>query len=173
MKKQFKNIVLIIIFLIANNINSQSNLKKEIFTINWPKEEGWHIVKKYNKATSNVTMLVFLKNNEIIENHSEIGTTYICSDSMNVSIQKKLEELLLPLKYAPTAKKTIIEKDEIAKYPWFILKIEHSSESQIWYVIKGTNELYCNFWSTKQNEIAPKSLKKWVKIFKSSKIVLK
>lgn len=168
MKKQFKIIVLFV-FLIFSNINAQSNLKKEIFTINWPQEEGWHIVKEYNKAS--VKMIVFLKGNEVIENCSEIGTTYIYRDSMNVSMENKIKELFQSRKYAPTVRKTIIAKDEKAKYPWFILKIEYPFESQIWYVIKGKNEVYSNLWSTKQKVLTPKSEEKWIKIFKSSKIV--
>jgi hypothetical protein len=170
MKKQFKIIVLFA-FLIFNNINAQSNSKTEIFTINWPKEEGWHIIKRDNNASSTVMMTVLLKGNETIENHSEIGTTYICNGSMYVPIENKIEELFQPLKNTPTAKRTIIEKDEKAKYPWSILKIEYPIESQIWYIIQGKNELYCTLWSTNQKEITPKSQEKWVKIFKSSKII--
>jgi hypothetical protein len=169
MKRQFKIIVLFA-FLIFNNINAQSNSKTEILKINWPKEESWHIIDQHKNATSTVTMIISLKGKETIENHSEIGTTYICSGSMYVPIENKIKELFQPLKHVPTAKRTIVEKDEKAKYPWSILKIEYPTESQIWYIIQGKNELYCTLWSTNQ-EITPKSQEKWVKIFKSSKII--
>lgn len=169
MKSQFKIIVLFA-FLLCNNSNAQSNSNTETFTINWPKEEGWHIVDQQNNAEQTTTMIVSLKGKETIANCSEIATTYICRGSMYVPIEKKMEELFQPLKYAQTAKRTVIEKDEKAKHPWFILKIEYSSESQIWYVIQGKSELYCSLWSTYQKEITPKSQEKWVEIFKSSKI---
>ncbi|WP_281321753.1 hypothetical protein [Flavobacterium aestivum] len=168
MKRQFKIIVLFA-FLIFSNSNAQSNSKT--FAINWPKEEGWHIVNQQNNAEGSVTMIVSLKGKETIENHSEIVTTYIGRGSMNVPIETKLKELLHPLKNAPIAIKTIIEKDEKAEYPWFICKIEYAKESQLWYVIKGKNELYASFWGTYQNEITPESQEKLVKIFKSSKII--
>ena len=169
MKTQFKIIVLFT-FLIFDNINAQSNSKTQTLTINWPKEEGWHIVDQQNNAEQTTTMIVLLKDKETIGNHSEIGTTYICRGSMNIPIANKIEELFQPPKYAPTAKRTIIETDEKAKYPWSILKIEYTTESQIWYIIQGKNELYCSLWSINQKEITPKSQEKWVKIFKSSKI---
>jgi hypothetical protein len=169
MKIQFKIIVLIA-FLIHNNINAQTNSKTETLTINWPKEEGWHIADQKENATQK--MIELLKGKETFENFSEIGTTYIFRGSMYVPIENKIEELYQRLKAnAPTAKKTIIEKDEKAKYPWIIYKIESPTESQVWYAIQGKNEIYVSFWATKQKEITTKSQEKWVKIFKSSKII--
>jgi hypothetical protein len=171
MKKQFK-IIFLFAFLIVNHINAQSNSKTETLTINWPKKEGWHIVDQRNNATGTGTMIVLLKEKETIDNFSEIGTTYIRRDSMDVPIENKIEKLYQSLKrHAPTAKKTIIEKDDKAKYPWFIFKIEYPTESQIWYCIQGKNELYFSFWATKEKELTPESQEKWVTIFKSSKMV--
>lgn len=169
MKIQFKIIVLIA-FLILNNINAQTNSQTETLTINWPKEEGWHIADQKENATQK--MIELLKGKETFENFSEIGTTYIFRGSMYVPIENKIEELYQRLKAnAPTAKKTIIEKDEKAKYPWIIYKIESPTESQVWYAIQGKNEIHVSFWATKQKEITTKSQEKWVKIFKSSKII--
>ncbi|PXY44581.1 hypothetical protein [Flavobacterium hydrophilum] len=172
MKRQFK-IITLFAFLIFNNINAQLNSKTEILTINWPKEEDWHIVDQQNNATGTMTTIVLLKGKETIANHNEIGTTYIYHGSLSVPIETEIEELYLSLKkYAPTAKKTIIEKDDKAKHPWIICKIESPEKSMIHYAIQGKNESYSNFWSTKQNEITPESQEKWVEIFKSSKIIL-
>lgn len=172
MKKQFQIITLFTLLAFSTiNAVAQSNSQSEKLTIKWPKEEGWHIVNQHDNANSTVTMMVLLKDKETIENHNEIGTTYICRGSMYVPIEKKIEEFFQPLKHAPTAKTTIIEKDEKAKFPWVILKIESPTESQIWYAIQGKNELYCTLWSTKQKEITPESQEKWVGIFKSSEII--
>lgn len=169
MKTQFKTIVLFI-FLIFNNINAQSNSKT--LTINSQKEEGWHIVDQQNNDTGTITTITSLKGKEFIGNSSESVTTYIYHDSKSVPIETEIEGVYQSLKkYAPTAKKTIIEKDEKAKYPWIICKIEGPTESLIYYAIQGKNELYSSFWSTKQKEITPKSQEKWVEIFKSSKII--
>jgi hypothetical protein len=171
MEKQFKIIVLFA-FLIFNNVNAQSNSKSEILTINWPKAEGWHIADQ--KQNDVQTMIELLKGKETFENFSEIGTTYIFRGSMYVPLENKIEELYQRLKTnAPTAKKTIIEKDEKAEYPWYIYKIESPTESQVWYAIQGKNKIFVSFWATKAKEITNKSQDKWVKIFKSSKIISK
>ena len=171
MKRQFKIIVLFA-FLIFNNINAQSNSKTEALTINWPKEEGWHIVDQQNNAEQTTTMIIFLKDKETIPNCTELATTYISHSSISEPLENKIEKIYQGLKKtAPTAIKTIIEKDEKAKYPWIICKIEVQTESRIYYAIQGKNELFCSFWSTKQEEITSKSQEKWVNIFKSSKII--
>lgn len=172
MKRQFK-IIILFVFLIFNHINPQTNSKTEILTINWPKEEDWHIVDQQNNATGTMTTIVLLKGKETIANHSEIGTTYIYHGSASVPLETAIEELYQNLKkYEPTAKKTIIDKDYKAKYPWIIYKIESPQESLIYYAIQGKGETYSNFWSIKQNQVTPKSQEKWVEIFKSSKMIL-
>lgn len=172
MKRQFKIIVLFA-FLIFNNSNAQSNSKTETLKINWPKEEGWHIVDQQNNAEQTTTMIVFLKGKETIPNYTELATTYISHDFIAEPLENKIEEIYQGLKKsAPRAIKTIIEKDEKAEYPWIICKIEAPLESQIYYAIQGKNEVYFSLWSPKQGEITPKSQEKWVEIFKSSKIIL-
>lgn len=171
MKKQFKIIVLFA-FLIFNNISAQSNSKTEILTINWPKEEGWHIVDQQNNAEQTTTMIVLLKGKETIPNCSELATTYISHGSISEPLESIMEEIYQGLrKTAPRAVQTIIEKDEKAEYPWIICKIETPSESRIYYGIKGKSEVYFSFWSPKQAEITPNSQEKWVNIFKSSTIL--
>jgi hypothetical protein len=173
MKRESKIIVLFV-FLLFSNMNAQSNLKSETLTINWPKEEDWHIVDQQDNDTGTMTTLILLKDKETIPNHSEIGTTYIYHKAIPLPIDAEIEELYQSLKkYAPTAKKTIIEKDENAEYPWIISKIEGPTGSMINYAIKGKSESYSSFWSTKEKELTPKSQEKWVEIFKSSKIISK
>lgn len=76
MKRQFKIIVLLA-FVVFTTINAQSNSKTETLTINWPKEEGWHIVDQQNNAEQTTTMIVLLKNKETLGNRSELATIYI------------------------------------------------------------------------------------------------
>ncbi|WP_281635926.1 hypothetical protein [Flavobacterium marginilacus] len=170
MKRLVKSIVLSASFICSIS-NAQSNSKKEKFTINWPKDEGWHIVDQQDDVRGMLTGIRFLKGKEFIGNSSEMVATDICRDSLYVPLSR-VEAFYPPLKNIPATKRTIIERDDKAQYPWFILKIEHVSESQIWYVIQGKNELFCNVWLTQQKEITPESQEKWVKVFKSSKIML-
>jgi hypothetical protein len=171
MKKQFKIIALFALLTFNNiNVNAQSNSKNDKLTIKWPKEEGWHIADQ--QKSDSQTMIELLKGKETFENFSEIGTTYIFRGSMYVPIENKIEELYQRIKKnAPTAKKTIIEKDEKAKNPWYIYKIESPTESQVWYAIQGKNEIYVSFWAIRQSEITQEAQEKWIKIFKTSEII--
>lgn len=169
MRRLLKSIVLFAFFIYSIS-NAQSNLNTEKFTINWPKDEGWHIADQQDDIGGMLTRIIFLKDKEFIGNSSESLATDICRDSLYVPLSR-VEAFYPPLKYVPTAKRTIIEQDYKAQYPWFILKIEHLSESQIWYIIQGENKLFCNVWSAPQKEITPESQEKWVKVFKSSKII--
>ena len=68
----------------------------------------------------------------------------------------------------------MIEKDENAKYPWIIFKIEcpsNGSESQVWYATQGTDEMFVNFRAVKQKKVPADLQVKWVKFFKTAKIV--
>lgn len=170
MKRLIKSFVLFVFFVYSIS-NAQSNSNKEKFTINWPEDEGWHIVDQQDDVRGMLTSIRYLKGKEFIGNSSEMVATDICRDSLYVPLSKA-EAFYPPLKYVPATKRTIIERDDKAHYPWFILKVEHASESQIWYVIQGKNELFCNVWLTQQKEITPESQEKWVKVFKSSTIIL-
>ena len=90
---------------------------------------------------------------------------------MYVPVVDKIGELYNRIKkISPSAKMTMIEKDEKAICPWYIYKIEAPTESQVWYAVQGKTEIHLNFWATRSNEISSENQKKWVNIFKSSKV---
>ena len=172
MKRQFKIIVLFAL-LIGSNSNAQSNSKTETLSINWPKDEDWHIVDQQDNETGTMTAMILLKGKETIVNHSEMVTRNIYHSPMTEPIESEIEQLYeMYKKNAPTTKKALVEKDEKAKHPWFIYKIEAPTETLIFYAIQGNYGSYSSLWSTKQKELTPQSQEKWVKIFKSSKIIL-
>lgn len=79
---------------------------------------------------------------------------------------------------APKATLTLIEKDEAAKNPWVIFKIESprfnndkNPESQLYYIIQGESSLYSNFVAIKEKQLHEEFVDKWVRIFKSSELV--
>ena len=147
----------------------QTNDKPEFVKIDWPKDEKWHIADQQKSASQ--TMIELLKGLETFDNFSEIGTTYIFRGSMYVPIKDKIDELYNRVKKnAPTANKTMIEKDENTNCPWYIYKIESPTESQVWFAVQGKNEIHISFWATRSSEIKSELQDKWVKIFKSSKI---
>jgi hypothetical protein len=166
-----KFLVLITILLASSSIevHCQTSGKSEFVKINWPKEEKWHVADQQKSDAQTMTEL--LKGKETFENFTEIGTTYSFRGAMYVPVTQKIEELYDRVKKnAPSAKKTMIEKDEKARCPWYIYKIESPTESQVWYALQGKNELHVSFWATRAPEIKSDLQDKWVKIFKSSAI---
>lgn len=167
MKKIITAIILLLTISNSFQAISQVEDKSELVKINWPKEDNWHIADQQKNASQ--TMIELLKGKETFENFSEIGTTYIFRGSMYVPVTEKIEELYNRVKkIAPSATKTMIEKDEKSACPWYIYKIESPTESQVWYAIQGKNEIYVSFWAIKATEIKSELQNKWVKIFKSS-----
>lgn len=157
--------------------NHATNTAIESLLIDWPESEGWKIASQQDDAERKTIEL--LKNNETFDNWSEIGTMYIYKKigaSMNIPIAETMNIMYKSAKNTyPTAKLTMLEKDETAKYPWIIYKIECAtggySESQVWYAVQGTNALFLNFRAVKQGSIPPELQSQWIKFFKSSKIV--
>jgi len=153
------------------------NKSNESLMIDWPDEEGWRVANQQDNAEQ--TMIELLRNKETFDNWTEIGTMFVykgVSASKKIPITNTMDFLSENAKKTcPTAKVTMIEKDESAKYPWIIFKIECSSskeaESQVWYAIQGTNELYVNFRGVKKETIPADLQDKWVKFFKTAKIV--
>jgi hypothetical protein len=79
---------------------------------------------------------------------------------------------------SPKSRLTFIEKDEQAEYPWIIFTIESPNfindktpESQLWYVVQGKSALYTNFRAIKKATIPAEVKDKWIKFFKTGKIV--
>ena len=72
----------------------------------------------------------------------------------------------------------MIEKDDKAKNPWILFKIEapnftndKNPESQLYYIIQGEQSLYSNFVAIKEKKLSSEFIDKWTKVFKSSEFV--
>lgn len=169
MKKLFTIIILFLALTSSLQTIAQTKGQSDFVKINWPKAEKWHIADQ--QKSDSQTMIEFLKGSETFDNFSEIATTYIFRGSMYVPITDKMEELYNRIKKnAPSAKKTMIDKDEKSNCPWYIYKIESPTESQVWFAVQGKNEIHVSFWATRSGEIKSELQDKWVKIFKSSEI---
>jgi tetratricopeptide (TPR) repeat protein len=150
----------------------------ESLMMDWPDAEGWKIADQQDDGEQKVIDL--LRNNETLKNWTEIGTMIVyknLSAAKKVPITSTMDIMYETAKKdCPKAKLTLIEKDESAKYPWVIYKIECPSkdpESQVWFAIQGTDELFVNFRAVKQKTIPPDLQDKWVTFFKTAKIVTK
>ena len=152
------------------------NKSTESLMLDWPDGEGWKIASRNEDAEQKTIEL--LKHKETFDNWTEIGTMFVYK---NISAAKKIPitktmDLMYEgaKKICSSPKITMLEKDETANYPWIIFKIECSSstpEAQVWYAIQGTNELFVNFRGVKQKTVPADLQNKWIKFFKSAKIV--
>ena len=149
------------------------NKQKESLRLDWPDAEGWKIAS--NQADNERKVIELLKNNETFDNWTEIGTMMTYPSLKSVPLDAAMNVMLEQAKKnCPSAKLTFIEKDEKAKYPWIIFKIEcgtSTPESQVWQIMTGANETYINFRAVKQKSVPDDLKNKWVTFFKTASIV--
>ena len=171
-------LVLISLFLLGNNSNAQIKSDSlESLSIDWPDEENW----KLGNAQENDKMAII----ELIRNDDTINDWYDLVNMMSLKgvkandLNKVMNMMYRQTKQnSPNAILTFIETNTEIQYPWIKFKIvcpsflnDNKPESQLWYVVQGKTSLYTNFRAIKEEEITDEQVKKWSKIFESSKIV--
>ena len=151
----------------------------ESFMLDWPDSENWKIGS--NQENDQMVMLELIHSNETLEKWTEFGSMMSLKGAKNVPMDKAMNMMFDQAKLnSPKAKLTFIEKNEQDEYPWIIFSIEAPNfkndkipESQLWYIVQGKTSLYVNFRAVKQ-AIIPAELKdKWIKFFKSGKVINK
>lgn len=159
----------------CGNIKSSNTEDRpnESLMIDWPDAEGWKVAS--NQEDKERKVIELLRNKETFDNWTEIGTMMVYTSLRNVPVNAAMNAMYEQAKKNCTsAKLTFIEKDDKAKYPWIIFKIECGSktpESQVWHIMQGTNEMYVNFRAVKQKTVPGDLKDKWTKFFKTAKIV--
>lgn len=151
----------------------------ESLMLDWPENENWKVGS--NQENEQMAMLELIHSNETIENWTEIGTMMSIKGAKNISMDKAMNLMFDQSKQnSPKAKLTFIEKDETVEYPWIIFTIESPNfkndktpESQLWYVVQGKTSLYTNFRAVKQATIPADLKEKWIKFFKTGRIINK
>jgi len=151
-----------------------SEAQNESLRLDWPDAEGWRIAS--NQADDDRKVIELLKSNETFDNWTEIGTVMVYPSSKNIPVDATMNIMFEQAKKTcPSAQLTFIEKDDHAKYPWIIFKIECSAdapESQVWQILEGSNETYINFRAIRQKKVPEDIKKKWVAFFKTASIVI-
>ena len=159
--------------------NAKPEIKQiESLRIDWPDSEGWKVANEEDNAQEK--MIELLRNNETFENWTEIGTMFVYKNiaaKLGIPIKMTMDQLFENAKKnCPSAKLTFIEKNDTTKYQWIIFKVECTSnngtESQVWHIIQGTDELFSSFRAVKQNPLPADLEKKWVEFFKTARIVI-
>jgi tetratricopeptide (TPR) repeat protein len=151
----------------------------ESLLLDWPEEEHWKIGS--SQENEQMDMLELIHSDETLENWTEFGSMMSIKGAKNIPMDKAMNMMYDQAKQnAPKAKLTFIEKDESVEYPWIIFTIEaprfnndKTPESQLWYIVQGKTSLYTNFRAVKKAEIPAELKEKWIKFFKTGKIVNK
>ena len=151
--------------------------KKELLKIEWPEE--YKMKKALDIEDEKTRFVVFVPENETVDNWTILGSlvSYKKTKVPNIDIIiKSYEETFL--KEEPSAKLTILEKDDRAENIWALFKIEAPSvskksnlEAQLVYVIQGEDDIHNVFVMIKEKTLSQKFVKKWSKIFKESKLI--
>ena len=144
-------------------------------------------------------MFEIIHENETIDNWTELGCMMSIKGAKNVSMDTAMNNMYKSAKInASETKLTFIEKNENTEYPWIIFTLETMSynkktgndshngiildeslknkkrvESQLYYIIQGKSDLYVNFWAVNKATIPADLKEKWVKFFKTGKVVNK
>ncbi len=168
------SILLFITFHVSFAQGRFENLK-----INWPAEYKWKVGS--NQNTAQAQMLELIPGNENINNWSIIGTMVCMKGVRTVPVASFMRTTYTKLKTsAPKATLRVIEDGSKARTPYIIFKIESPAflnsktpESQLYYVIQGSQSLFNNFVAVKQAYLGPLFVEKWVKVFKGSQFVYK
>jgi tetratricopeptide (TPR) repeat protein len=151
----------------------------ESLMLDWPENENWKIGDDQENSQQHVLDLIHT--NETIDKWSELGNMTSIKGVTGVPMDKAMNLMFDQAKLnSSKAKLTFIEKDENAEYPWIIFTIEAPSfkndkapESQLWYIVQGKQALYTNFRAIKQASIPADQKVKWIKFFKTGKIIIK
>jgi hypothetical protein len=150
---------------------------KESLKISWPGEYKWKVGA--DQQAKNSRMIELIPEKETLKNWTIIGTMLSMRGIKNVPMNTAVKTMFDKMKgNSPKARLVIIERDDKAKNPWIIFKIESpyftnskTPESQMYYIIQGNTSLYTNFVAVKQASLGPLFIEKWAKIFKGSSLI--
>lgn len=151
--------------------------KGESLMLDWPDNEHWQVGS--NQKNEELQMLELIPENETLQNWTEMGNMMSIKGVVGVPVDAAMNMMYEQAKQASSkAKLTFIEKDEKAEYPWILFTIESESyddgsgaESQLWYIVQGKTALYANFRAVKKASISKEQKEKWVRFFKTAKVV--
>jgi len=151
----------------------------ESLMLDWPESENWKIGS--TQENDQMAMLELIHSNETVEKWTEFGSMMSIKGAKNIPMDKAMNMMFDEAKKnSPKAKLTFIEKNESVEYPWIIFTIEapnfkndKTPESQLWYIVQGKTSLYSNFRAVKQAKISADLKDKWIKFFKTGKVINK
>jgi len=150
---------------------------KENLKINWPEEYHWQTGSDQGNSSMHMTEMV--PGNETIDRWTILATTITVKATQHVPVDTAMNRLYRQTKAnSEKARVTMIEKNDTAKHPYIIFKIEAPNftdspqpESQLYYIIEGDAATYTNFVAIKAAHLPGTFTDRWTKIFRESKLV--
>lgn len=157
---------------------------KESLILNWAEKEDWEIA--FNEEEGDKSIIGFTHKDESITNYTEIGMMAKINGIFKVPLQMVMDSLIKGfvlikefIKDSPKAKRTIIEKDDLAEYPWILFSYESiifdnkefNQGSFLFYIVYGKQATYVNLIVTKEETLPDDFIKKWSAFFKTGKII--
>lgn len=166
--------MLLILFLLPVLAFSQ---RKDSLIISFPQK--YNLVLKNDQQDSRQILREWIPDGQNWENYDIIATMSVVKNASSVSIDqfknlivKGLKEKTKGLKY------TELDKNEDPENGYMIFTCESDSyknsnvkESQIYFLIKGKNDLFANIIALKTDRLPKEFVEEWRKIFKESKFV--
>lgn len=151
----------------------------ESLLLEWPPGENWKVGDDQENDQQHVIDMIH--SNETIDKWTELGNMTTIKGVKGLPVDKAMNLMFEQSQQsAPKAVLTFIEKDEKAEFPWIIFTIESPNfkndktpESQLWYVIQGKQALYTNFRAVKKATLPAELKEKWIRFFKTAKIINK
>jgi hypothetical protein len=172
-----KRMLSVLFMLMAVVTNCFAQDKTEGLKFSWPDNFNWQVGSDQENDTQHLVELV--PADQTIDNWKILVTMQTLKGVVNVPIASVPESLMSQAqKTAVGARLTILEKDDKAKAPWILFKIESPSftndptpESQLYYVIQGQTALFINFVAVKRRGLPDDFTNQWKAVFKLSELV--
>lgn len=151
--------------------------KKDSLFINFP--EKYHLVLKNNQENSVQVLREWIPNGQNWEDYDIIATTIVLKNGKNISLYKYRDLLVKDLKERTKGfKYTLLDENKDENNGYLIFKCEADSykgtkdkESQIYYLVKGKNDLFGNIIALRTDKLPEEFVEEWRTIFKESKFV--
>jgi len=156
---------------------SKPHKNMESLLLDWPSKDKWKVVN--NQENEGVSIVELVHEGETLEKWNEKGTMMSFKGIINTPVDAAMNSMYGSAQEdAINPKLIFIEKNDTAKRPWIIFKIESAKnkkdnhpESELWFVIQGRDALFTNSIAIKKKVIPEDLKKKWIAFFKTSKLV--
>jgi hypothetical protein len=167
---------LVIVVSLLVSMTGLGQRKIEQITIEWPIEYNWKVVQNTKEGSTKQMMII--PGSETPQTATIIGSmaSYANRPSLTVDSMISWYQSLLD----SGSKLTVIERNDTAKAPWLIFKIETpvtpkypAPESDLYYVCQGQFALYENHVAVKRPSLDEEFLNKWMMILKTARIVIR